>query len=301
MTKQKNFQPSSQGKYVEDLPWQALRGVELGAAFCKCEGHYHSVWSTLRAVGIVRGLTSEVPLLETVLAPLLNNYTKFLIAGSADPGLFAAIGQISASRSPEVTIVDKCQAPLQLIQEFADAKGVSCRTLHMDILELDGSERWEKILLHYTMDFVDFAHRRKFFERLMLSLEPNGKLICVAKTNQKGVATEEAQLESAFLVNVKEAINNSDLRQILHDNQIEKMLHAYAKAATARRLRMTTAHSLKRSLASAGFAIAKEYTTQRKSVSRKDSIVTESGCEASVDVTIVVAERNVTNPVATPF
>lgn len=297
MTKQKNSSPRSQGKYVEDLPWQARRSAELGGALCTCEGHYHSLWSTLRAVGIIRGVTTELPLLESVLAPHLSDETKFLIAGSADPGLFAAIGQISGSRSPAITILDKCQAPLQLIQEFAEQKGASCRTLHKDVLELDGSERWEKILLHYTMDFVELAQRKKFLERLLMSLEPAGKLICVAKTNQRGAATGAAQLESVFLANAKNAIHDSNLNLILQNDQFEKMLHAYGKAATARRLRMTAAQTLKSLLASAGFTVAQEHTTQRESIIRKDPDGKGSMFEGSVDITIIVAERDVPSPV----
>jgi len=246
-------------------------------------------------VGIVRGLKTELPLLESVLAPLLKDGTKLLIAGAADPGLFAAIGQISGSCSPAVTILDQCRAPLQLIHEFADAKGVSCRTLHRDILDLDGSERWDKIFLHYTTDFVEHAHRRKFFERLMISLEPDGKLICVAKTNQRGVATEEAQLESAFFANAKGAISDSSLNPFLQNGRFEGMLRAYAKAATARRLRMTAARKLTSLLASSGFAIAEEHTTQRESVSRRDPDVKESMFGGSVDVTIIVAEPDADN------
>ncbi|TFH48504.1 MAG: class I SAM-dependent methyltransferase [Lysobacterales bacterium] len=246
-------------------------------------------------MGIIRGVTSELPLLELVLAPLLIDNTKLLIAGSADPGLFAAIGQISGSFSPAVTVIDKCRAPLQLIQEFAEARAVSCRTLHMDILELDGSERWENILLHYTMDFVEFSDRRKFFKRLMGSLSPGGKLICIAKTNQRGAPTDEARLEHAFLANAKNAIKDSSLKPLLHDNQFERMLHAYGKAATARRVRMTPAQELKRLLTSSGFAIAKEYTAQRETIIREDPDERESMFKGSVEITIIVAVRDASN------
>lgn len=291
MTKHENAQPLSQDKFAEDLLWQAKRSIELGSALCTCEGHYHYIWSTLRAAGVVRGLKNELPLLESVLAPHLNNDTKFLIAGSADPGLFAAIGQISGLRSPAITVVDKCRAPLQLIREFADMKGVSCRILHKDILDLDGTEKWEKILLHYTVDFVEFAQRKRFLERLRVSLEPEGRLICIAKTNQRGVVTGEANLESAFLVNAKNAIGNSDLRPILQDNNFEKMLLAYGKAATERRLRMTAAQELKNLLLSTGFAIAEEHTAQRASTIRTNPDAGRGRNKGSVDVTALVAEH----------
>lgn len=292
MTKHENARSHSQESFVEDLLWQARRSIELGSALCTCEGHYHYVWSTLRAAGVVRGLKNELPLLESVLAPHLRNDAKFLIAGSADPGLFAAIGQISGRHFPSITVIDKCRAPLQLIQEFSDMKGVYCRALHSDILDLDGTENWEKILLHYTMDFVELPQRRKFLEHLMNSLAPQGRLICVAKTNQRGVVTGEENLESAFLVNARNAIGNSDLKAILQNKNFEKMLQDYGKAATARRLRMTAAQELKNLLLSTGFAISEERTAQRASVIRTNPDEEHSGTKGSVDVTIIVAERD---------
>jgi hypothetical protein len=58
--------------------------------------------------------------------------------------------------------VDRCNAPLALIAEFAASRNVSCRTLNADLLAIDGREQWDNILLHYTPDFVDTASRRGF-------------------------------------------------------------------------------------------------------------------------------------------
>ena len=292
MIEQTIFRRQPLGRWTEDLHWQALRSIELGNALCKCEGYYHSIWSLLRAVGVVRGVKTEQPLLESVLAPHLNNDAKFLIAGSADPGLFASIGRISGPNSPAITIIDKCRTPLELIQEFADMKGAACRILQNDIFELDGSERWGKILLHYTMDFVEPGQRRKFLERLMISLEPGGRLICVAKTNQRGAATKGEKLESAFLANAKNAISKSSFKPILENRNFERMLQDYGKAATVRRLRMIAAEELKDLFDSSGFSIVEEHTAQRENIIRGDPDASGSVFQGSVDVTIIVAERN---------
>jgi hypothetical protein len=179
---------------------------------------------------------------------------------------------------------------LQLIQEFAESKGVSCRTLHMDMLDLDGSEKWERILLHYTLDFIECSRRKAFFEHLMLSLEPEGKLVCVAKTNQRVDPAAQGTFESALVAHAKDAISNSSFKSVLQDDRFEEMIQAYAKAAALRRLGMVTVDELKSLLVSSGFAVMEEHTAQREAGFHGNSDAKQASFSGSVAVAVIIAE-----------
>ncbi len=124
-----------QGTWEEDLSWLATRGVELGRALCTCSAFYHELRGPLRASGVFRVLRGEAILAPTI-SPLINNQTRILIAGSADTGVFSAVRRISDQRTPDITVLDRCRAPLALIEEFASMKGAVCGTLHPHALRL---------------------------------------------------------------------------------------------------------------------------------------------------------------------
>jgi hypothetical protein len=108
----------------EDLAWQALRGLELGAALCECEGFYHTLWGALRIAGLNNTMKGEAPILTSLMSPYLRDDAHVMIGGSADPGVLCGIGRIYAPRLPRFTVIDKCGAPLALINEFAAANGI---------------------------------------------------------------------------------------------------------------------------------------------------------------------------------
>jgi acetyltransferase len=126
--------------WSEDLLWQAQRALELGRTLCSCNGYYHALWGTLRATGVMGSLKSEETLLASLVLPFIRDHARVMIAGSADPGVLCAVGRVYGPRSPNITIIDRCAAPLQLIREFAAAKQLTCRTLNADLLELDGRD-----------------------------------------------------------------------------------------------------------------------------------------------------------------
>src|SRR5262249_47478187 len=141
--------------WTEDLASQALRGQELGNALCICEGYYHTIWGSLRFAGLNHTMKGEAAILSELMAPFLRDNLRVLIGGSADPGVLCGIGRIYAPRMPVFTVIDRCPAPLAVIDEFVSAKGITCHTRHANLLDLDGSEQWDQIVLHYTVDFMD--------------------------------------------------------------------------------------------------------------------------------------------------
>ena len=272
----------------EDLIWEAVRGAELGKRFCTCEGYYHCLWGLLRASGAMKGLSSEEQILSDVMTPFIRRNSRVLIGGSADVGVLCSLGRIYGPSKPEFTIIDRCRSPLELISEFAAARQASCRTLHADILELDGRERWHQIVLHYTANFVDADHRGQFLGRIARALEPGGTLICSIKTGERVFSDQREALEAGFL-----ARSRGDLEKFLsHRNiqipDLETMLRAYAAAATTRRLNMSTLPEMQETLRKVGLRVLSVHSTPRTFRYYQDQ-----GSGARVDSsTLMVATRD---------
>jgi hypothetical protein len=248
----------------EDLIREAVRGAELGKRFCTCEGYYHCLWGLLRASGAMKGLSSEEQVLSEVMTPFIRENSRVLIGGSADVGVLCSLGRIYGPTKPEFTIVDRCRSPLELISEFAAARQAHCRTLHADILELDGRAKWDQIVLHYTANFVDADHRKQFLGSVAQALEPEGTLVCSVKTGDKVYADQRDTLEAGFL-----ARSRGDLQEFLSHRNIEipeldTMLRAYASAATTRRLSMSTLPEMQETLRDVGLRVLSVHSTPRK-------------------------------------
>jgi SAM-dependent methyltransferase len=272
--------------WSEDLIWFARRGLELGRAHCACPGRYHWLYGTMRASGVVASLKSEEPRLASILKPLLRDGLRIMIAGSADPGLFCALGRILRSPAADITVVDRCGAPLELIREFAQARGLRCRTLNRDLLDLAGCERWDLVLSHYTLNFIVPDRRAKFFASLASVLAPGGTLVCAAMTGKAITHDDEPALAAAFVARSREAWTNmglsSDDRATLED-----ILQIYAADTTAMRLIWPQADEVRACLHEAGLDILSEHT-----VTRDWSLFGRTETERRIDTSsIIVAVR----------
>jgi hypothetical protein len=248
----------------EDLLWQADRGLELGRAHCTCPGRYHWSYGILRAAGVTSSLRLEEGMLASLMSPLIRDGARVMIGGSADPGLLCVVGRFSAARHPKITVVDRCKAPLALIDEFAANQALECRTLNVNLLGFDGQEQWDNILLHYTPDFVDTASRVRFFAALASSLTPGGTLVCAGMTGPKVPLERKRDLESALRSYTLNALRRSPLAARENDAEFAQLLDDYVGACALRRLNYPAASDLSDLLKRAGLRIVGEHITPRK-------------------------------------
>lgn len=262
---------SGQNKWAEDLIWQASRSRELGHALCDCDGHYHTLWGTLRACGAVDSLQSEEPKFSPVISPFISDDCRLLVAGSADPGILCALGRVAGSRNPQFTIMDKCPAPLALIEEFAATNGISCERLHGNILGLDGIKTWDFIFVHYTHAFVDSSCHDRFFGALARSLAPGGTLACFTRTNAVAKAISYESFDRNWLARAYEAIRDSNLCSDYSDDKLQDMLLAYVNAGSVRRRNFLTVEDTARTLAATGLDVSvEEFAREGASATEKN-------------------------------
>ena len=247
--------------WTEDLAWQAQRGYELGGKFCACEGFYHTLWGSLRIAGLNNTMKGEAPILSSLLTPFAPQ--RIMIGGSADPGVLCGIGRIYAPHLPSFTIIDKCRAPLALIREFAATKGLECRTLEHDLLELDGTEKWDQIILHYTPDFIDSDLRSALFRSLAGSLSPGGTIVCAAMTGASIPFERRPEMEAAFFERAVVALKDTPMADLARTPGFDQQLRSYTACRTMRRLTLPTVEDISELMQDAGLTVLHKHATSR--------------------------------------
>ena len=249
--------------WSEDLAAQAHRAQELGSTLCACDGHYHMVWGLLRLSGFYSTMKGEAPVLAELMTPFLRDDMRVMIGGSADPGVLCGIGRIHAPRMPSFTVIDRCPAPLALIDEFASAKGIDCRTRHIDLLDLDETERWDQIVLHYTADFMAAHMRSRLFRNLARSLAPGGTLICATMTGAALPAERRPEVEAAYIARVMAHVKDSPAAVYACTPEFEQKLAVYAACRTIRRLSLPTPELICELVQDAGLRLLQTHKTER--------------------------------------
>ena len=221
-------QLSTLERWSEDLPTQARRALAVGRALCGCDGHYHTVWGTLRASGASNSLKSEEPLLASLIKPHVRDGARVMIAGVADPGVPCAIGRIYSPAMPVLTVVDRCKASLELVRQFAATKELACQTLNLNLLELDGTERWDQIVLHYTPDFLEPPLHGRLFQALTRALRPEGIIVCAAMTATAVIGEREHEIGGVYYDYTLKKVMNGPMAEIAASDEFMDMLRTYS-------------------------------------------------------------------------
>lgn len=269
----------------DDPRGHAARSVEVARALCTCEYPYHVLWPILRAAEITGSLRyQEDEALVPVLGPLLANGTRVLIAGSADTGTLCVAGRIAAARRPHFTVLDRCPAPLKLIDEFAAERHLACTTLRADLLELAEIARWDVVLVNYTLQYVAAAERPAVLKHLASALVPGGTLICVAKTGTTLSPSQAAESQSAWLDKARRKFQAARLDLGIAATAVDDLLRVAAAGRTARRLELPTVAELTNGLKDAGLELVRQGSSPRKQL-----LEAEGAAPADLESSIIIA------------
>ncbi|RYD89034.1 MAG: class I SAM-dependent methyltransferase [Sphingomonadales bacterium] len=166
----------------DDLEAQARAGWDFGEKLCTECNSYHQTWGILRAAKSTNAAENDrhllAPLLDRQIAPGGN----ILIAGSADAGLLQLLVSTVSARPITISIVDRCPAPIALINALERPSGVTVDAWQCDLTAFEGAARYDLIMSHSMLPFVDPPTRVAILERLRDSLAPEGRLYVVVRT-----------------------------------------------------------------------------------------------------------------------
>jgi trans-aconitate methyltransferase len=184
--------------------------------------------------------------------------TRILIAGSADTATLCTVGRMAGDRKAQFTVLDRCPAPLKVIEEFAARRHIPCRTQRADLTTYDEENRWDIILVHYTFQFIPPEERFNVLQRLSRALVPGGTLVCVDKEVPRISVADAPDAAEAWFQKAWRKIQAEGLGSALPAALYDQLLHQAAEGRTLRRVTIPSLHLLVDGMRRAGLVLVAE-------------------------------------------
>lgn len=174
----------------EPLSDSAPIARETASRLCRAEpatgetcAWYHGVWQYFRLLDLVTAPDAHADFYADVLGAFarVGKCKRILISGNADYGLLAVV--LAACRSqnitPDVTVVDLCETPLQLCRWYGNRLSLTVETCASDILEFEASEPFDMICAHSFLGYFTPQKIHCLLEKWRGLLRPGGRIIGV--------------------------------------------------------------------------------------------------------------------------
>ncbi len=143
-------------RFSEDLRQLAGEAWEVAGRLCGACRNLHVLWPYQRLAG---SPGRDVAVVEPALRRLLSaSGRKVLIAGCADSGLLALVAR-TANPATAITVVDRCETPLELCRRFARRWDFTVDTDHLDLTELSATSSFDVVFAHELLQHIP-ADRR---------------------------------------------------------------------------------------------------------------------------------------------
>lgn len=175
---------------------EAMAALPVCIRQCGCPDHWHALWMSLKGMGLLRGIYVQRDFLRQFLAPYLPLGGQVMIAGAADTGVLDVLSDLFGKAPAHFTVVDRCEAPLDLVRQCALDKGLSVSTISASLDEARAPQPWDMVFVHYTLSFMDSEARIRMLQHLSDDLSPRGVVVCAVRymvphVNERPGATEE--------------------------------------------------------------------------------------------------------------
>jgi SAM-dependent methyltransferase len=189
--------------FEEDLLSMTLRAAELAQRWCNECASYHGTRTARRLIDL-SGLDSDRPVLVPLFQALARARpnAQWLVAGSADAGLFSMLASAIWPFAPtsRIVIVDRCPTPLALCEEYGGRYSFSFNTLCADLVRFSSSTFFDFIFTHSLLEHMGEAERLAVLARWHDLLSPGGRLIASFKLNSSLSTSTAAECRSKEIV-----------------------------------------------------------------------------------------------------
>ena len=171
---------------TEDMPSLAAEGFELSRRYCGSCLNFHSLWPYLRIARISNAVEAGRPILESTLAELFaSGRRKILVAGAADTGVPALVARAGATFAVKMTVLDRCNTPLELNRSFFRQASKPIETMQQDLAEFDVVNEFDIVLAHSVLQLIAPNRRKDVLSRLRRSLREGGRLLNLYNTGRR--------------------------------------------------------------------------------------------------------------------
>jgi SAM-dependent methyltransferase len=241
-------------RFSEDLPQLAVEAFEAADRFCDSCKNFHVLWPYHR-LAKASGGDVGAPLIHTVLSQLLSQRgRRILIAGCADSGLLAVVAR-AANSDTDITVLDRCETPLELCRRFAHRWSLPIQVLHQDLRELTAPPSFDVVFAHMVLQFIPADRCLDVLARMRRSLRPGGRLVLAFRASpriEEKFVPEYARRYALDLIDQLEA-GNIALPEPRED--FRRRLEAYFEERRAREGTHTSRAEVEQLIKAAGLAI----------------------------------------------
>jgi SAM-dependent methyltransferase len=138
---------------------------------------YHRVWQYLRLLDIITSIRTNTPFLLGTLRRLAPSHPRVLISGSADYGMLAHLRQAYGARPLDVTMLDRCAAPVAVNQWYAARYAMTMTPVCGDALAVQTDRLFDLVCTHNFVGRFDPASRQHLIDRWHAVLRPGGVVV----------------------------------------------------------------------------------------------------------------------------
>jgi len=194
----------------------------------------HGFWQYLRMMGLAVEPELHAGFFRTALEALLQAQPapRLLISGAVDYALLAQVFAVPGmrGRQAEITVVDRCETPLELNRWYAQRLGTEIQTRRSDILEYSAQRAYDAICTHAFLGYFDPVQREALFRKWHALLRPGGCIVTVHRLRPGEVerarfSGEQAHAYGERILNAAQAIQAS---LDLEPAALAQMARAYA-------------------------------------------------------------------------
>jgi SAM-dependent methyltransferase len=242
--------------YTERLGDLAAQAYDLSGRLCGSCRDLHALWPYIRLSRSSTGLESEGSELELALRELISSgLRRILVAGSADTGLLALVARAGADQGVDIIVLDICESPLELCRRLASQWSMQIETRRQDLLELDGRQEFDLVLVHGTLHFISAGGRLGALTRIRRALRPGGRLVLMFNTSKPSTVDIDDNFHTGYAKTVLSELrrlhialpdNEATIRKRLSDHSRRRQLRegAFAEPADAELLLKTAGFKL---------------------------------------------------------
>jgi SAM-dependent methyltransferase len=174
------------------------------------------------------------------------------------------VARATIGHSPDITVLDRCETPLELCRRFSRHWSLPIATRHIDLQSLTAPADFDVVFAHSILQFIAADRRLDVLSRLCRSLRPDGRLIMMFRTGNR---VEDDFLSEYRTGYAERLIAQLDSRNIVLPEPREtfrRRVENYAEERRAREGALRDRAEVEKLIAQAGFAIESLTPTEAK-------------------------------------
>lgn len=164
----------------EPLAESAMLARQWSKTLCTDCGSYHGAWQILRLLGTLNSMRSDDDFLVRQLdAAIAGGAGRILVSGAADYALQARIAAVAKRHNtrPKITVIDRCETPLELNGWYATRTGMDVELVQGDILDYRSPGNFDLVCTHSFLCFFNENDRKKLVNVWWDCLAPAGVVL----------------------------------------------------------------------------------------------------------------------------